>query len=82
MSGQKWFIPEYPTIDEEYMEPISVYQAVLKAMVEKGARLGTWGFRAAAAIRRNNMDVLKVDLLFMEPSKNRMSSSCPRFTFR
>jgi hypothetical protein len=75
MSGQKWFIPAYPIIDEEYMELISVYQVALKAkhnftMVEIGARWGTWGYRAAAAIKRYNLDVRKVDLLFMEPSEN------------
>jgi hypothetical protein len=75
MTGQKWFIPEYPLVDEEYIELISVYQMALKAkhtftMVEIGARWGTWGYRAAAAIRRYNPDVKKVDLLFMEPSQN------------
>jgi hypothetical protein len=75
MSGQKWFIPTYPIVDEEYIELISVYQVALKAkhtfaMVEIGARWGTWGYRAAAAIRRYNLDVKKVDILFMEPSQN------------
>lgn len=74
MSGQKWFIPEYPIVDEEYIELVSVYQIVLKAkhtftMVEIGARWGSWGYRAAAAIRQYNPDVKKVDLLFMEPSQ-------------
>lgn len=74
MSGQKWFIPEYPIVDEEYIELVSVYQMALKAkrtftMVEIGARWGSWGYRAAAAIRKYNQDVEKVNLLFMEPSQ-------------
>ena len=71
MSGQKWFIPAYPIVDEEYVELVAVYQMAMKAkhtftLVEIGARWGPWGYRAAAAIRRYNPDVQKVDLLFFE----------------
>ena len=74
MSGQKWFIPAYPIVDEEYVELVSIYQLAMKAklsftLVEIGARWGPWGYRAAAAIRRYNPDVQNVDLLFFEPEK-------------
>ena len=74
MSGQKWFIPAYPIVDEEYVELVCVYQMAMKAkhtftLVEIGARWRPWGYRAASAIRRYNLQVQKVDLLFIEPHK-------------
>lgn len=74
VSGQKWFLPSYPIVDEEYIELTSVYQMAMRAnetftLVEIGARWGTWGFRAAAAIRRYNPTVQKVNLFFVEPDE-------------
>lgn len=71
-SGQKIFMPSYPVIDEEYPEAVAVYEAAMSAkgvfsMIEIGARWGTWGYRAAAAIKKFNPSV-RVDLLFIEPS--------------
>jgi hypothetical protein len=71
-SGQKWFIPSFPVIDEEYVELVSVYEMAMHAkgtftMIELGARWGPWGFRAAAAIQQYNSAVQNVDIFFVEP---------------
>ena len=71
-SGQKWFIPSFPVIDEEYVELVSVYEMAMHAkgtftMIELGARWGPWGFRAAAAIQQYNSAVQNVDFFFVEP---------------
>jgi len=71
-SGQKWFIPAYPVVDEEYIELVSIYQMAMKAkgtfsLVEIGARWGPWGFRSAAVIKAYNAGVHTVNLLFVEP---------------
>ena len=69
------FAPELPYIDEEYMELVAVYTAVLAApagalfrVAELGARWGTWGARAAAFARAARPD-LDVRLLFYEPDE-------------
>ncbi|OLQ09480.1 hypothetical protein AK812_SmicGene6916 [Symbiodinium microadriaticum] len=53
--GMPYMEPSLPIIDEEYSEYVAVYQAILRArgsyvMAELGARWGTWGARAAAAL--------------------------------
>jgi hypothetical protein len=65
--------PEPPVVDEEYIEIVAVYTAVLAAppgaifrACEMGARWGTWGARAAAFARALRPD-LSMDLLFFEP---------------
>ena len=52
-------IPSLPVVDEEYMQHVAVFQAVLRArgsfaMAELGARWGTWGARAVAFLRQAN----------------------------
>ena len=72
-SGLKRFLPAYPVIDEEYAETVAVYETALSAsgtyaMAELGARWGTWGFRALAAVRRYNPAVRKANVYFVEPN--------------
>ena len=71
-SGQTWMLPTYPIVDEEYVEMVAVYEMALNArgsfsIVEVGARWGTWGYRAAAAVRAYNPAVSQVNLFFVEP---------------
>lgn len=64
--------PNYPVVDEEYWEAAYVYRSALDtqkssfAMAEIGARWGTWGFRAAAAVRRFSPHVRNTHLYFQE----------------
>lgn len=69
-----YIAPKFPEIDEEYIEVVAVYGAVLTAargstlaVCEMGARWGTWGSRAAAFARMVRPDIAKISLLYYEP---------------
>jgi hypothetical protein len=72
-AGLKHFVPSLPVIDDEYFEAVTIYDKVLSArtyfaVAEFGARWGTWGLRALAALREYNQEwPMPYSLFFAEP---------------